>query len=188
MLFRRNPATSRAKLRKTKIQRKNKNVVIFATLLMAGLLGTFVFKSFADIIESNDVRVDVDSELTYYLSVKEDGVDASGVESSDVQMANILGGRITVTDQIPNGLEFQGFVTTSDGTFGAVSRADKVTQCAGKVVDDTNEATLDVGTWNNDHTEFYYHGLHYNANTRTVSFVAEKIKAGCWLRADSRHH
>ena len=70
---------------------------------MVGFLGALVFRTFADII--NDVRVDVDSELTYYLNVKEDGVDASGVESSDVQMANILGGRITVTDQIPNGLE-----------------------------------------------------------------------------------
>ena len=120
MLFRRDPATSRAKLRKTKTQRKNKNVVIFATLLMVGFLSALVFRTFADII--NDVRVDVDSELTYYLSVMEDGVDSSGVESSDARMAEVFGGRISVTDQIPNGLEFQGFVTTSDGTFGAVSR------------------------------------------------------------------
>ena len=188
MLFRRGPVASRAKERKTKREKNNKLVRILVAMFLGVFVSVFAFNSLAEIITDNDVRVDVDSELTYYLNVKEDGVDSSGVESSDVQMANILGGRITVTDQIPNGLEFQGFVTTSDGTFGAVSRADKVTQCAGKVVDDTNEATLDVGTWNNDHTEFYYHGLHYNANTRTVSFVAEKIKAGCWLRADSRHH
>ena len=179
MLFGRSPVASRAKERKTKIQRKNKNVVIFATLLMVGFLGALVFRTFADII--NDVRVDVDSELTYYLNVKEDGVDAHGVESSDSQMADVRGGRVAVTDKLPEGLIFQGFVTTSDGTFGAVSRADHATQCSGKVVDDTNEVAVDTGTWNNGHTEYFYHGLHYDATTRTVSFVAEKIKAGCEL-------
>ena len=181
VLFRRNPAISRAKLRKTKTQRKNRSVVIFATLLVVGFLSVLAFRTFADIIEGNDVRVDVDSELTYYLSIEEDGVDAYGVESSDAQMANVFGGRVSVTDQIPNGLEFQGFVTTSDGTFGAVSRSDGSVQCSGKVVDDTNEAAVDTGTWNNSHTEYYYHGLHYDAATRTVSFTAEKIKAGCEL-------
>ena len=140
-----------------------------------------VLQSFADIITENDVRVDVDSELTYYLNVKEDGVDAHGIESSDSQMADIRGGRINVTDKLPDGLIFQGFVTTSDGTFGAVSRSDSSIQCSGKVVDDTNEEALDTGTWNNTHTEYYYHGLHYNDTTRTVSFTAEKIKAGCQL-------
>ena len=175
------PVTSRAKERKTKIQRRARSVVIFATLLMVGFLSALVFRSFAEIITDNDVRVDVDSELTYYLNVKEDGVDAAGIESSDSQIAEVRGGRINVTDRIPDGLVFQGFVTTSDGTFGAVSRSDSSIQCLGKVIDDTNEATLDTGTWNNTHTEYYYHGLHYNDTTRTVSFTAEKIKAGCQL-------
>ena len=148
-------------------------------LILGAILSCIVFKSFAEIID--DVRVDVDSDLTYYLNVKEDGIDATGIESSDAQIADVLGGRVNVTDKIPEGLVFQGFVTTSDGTIGAVSRADSSIQCPGKVIDDTNEETVDTGTWNNDHTEYYYHGLHYNANTRTVSFSAEKIKAGCQL-------
>ena len=89
-----------------------------------------VLQSFADIITENDVRVDVDSELTYYLNVKEDGVDASGIESSDSQIADVRGGRVAVTDKLPEGLIFQGFVTTSDGTFGAVSRSDSSIQCS----------------------------------------------------------
>ena len=181
MLFGRSPVASRAKERKTKREKNNKLVCILVAMFLGVFVSVFAFNSLAEIITDNDVRVDVDSELTYYLNVKEDGVDSSGVESSDVQMANILGGRITVTDQIPNGLEFQGFVTTSDGTFGAVSRSDSSIQCPGKVIDDTDEATLDAGTWNNTHTEYYYHGLHYNDATRTVSFMAEKIKAGCQL-------
>ena len=181
MLFGRSPVTPRAKERKTKIQRRNKNLRIFGLLILSAILSFIVFKSFAEIIDANDVQVDVDSELTYYLNVKEDGIDVRGIESSDTQVADVLGGRVTVTDKLPDGLVFQGFVTTSDGTIGAVSRADKTTQCPGKVVDDTNEASLDAGTWNNDHTEYYYHGLHYNNTTRTVSFVAEKIKAGCEL-------
>ena len=165
--------------RLTQVDRIRKNIRIFAVLILGTILSCIVFKSFAEIID--DVRVDVDSDLTYYLNVKEDGIDATGIESSDAQIANVLGGRVNVTDKIPEGLVFQGFVTTSDGTIGAVSRADNSIQCPGKVIDDTNEETVDAGTWNNDHTEYYYHGLHYNANTRTVSFSAEKIKAGCQL-------
>ncbi len=165
--------------RLTQVDRIQKNIRIFAVLILGAILSCIVFKSFAEIID--DVRVDVDADLTYYLNVKEDGIDATGIESSDAQIANVLGGRVNVTDKIPEGLVFQGFVTTSDGTIGAVSRADNSIQCPGKVIDDTNEETVDTGTWNNDHTEYYYHGLHYNANTRTVSFSAEKIKAGCQL-------
>ncbi len=181
MLFRRGPIASRAKERKTKREKNNKLARILVAMFLGVFVSVFVFNSLAEIITDNDVRVDVDSELTYYLNVKEDGVDAAGIESSDSQMADIRGGRITVTDKLPEGLIFQGFVTTSDGTFGAVSRSDSSIQCSGKVVDDTNEETLDTGTWNNTHTEYYYHGLHYNDTTRTVSFTAEKIKAGCQL-------
>ena len=134
--------------RLTQGDRIRKNIHIFAVLILSTILSCIVFKSFAEIID--DVRVDVDSE--------EDGIDATGVESSDVQIADVLGGRVNVTDKIPEGLTFQGFVTTSDGTIGAVSRADNSIQCPGKVIDDTNEETVDTGTWNNDHTEYYYHG------------------------------
>ena len=166
---------------KTKTQKAKILCRVFVVSFLGIASFAIVFNSLAEIIEGNDARLDVDSDLTYYLSVKEDGVDAEGVESSDSQMANITSGRILVTDKIPEGLVFQGFVTTSDGTFGAVSRSDHSVQCAGKVVDDTNEAAIDTGTWNNAHTEYYYHGLHYNDSTRTVSFTAEKIKAGCEL-------
>ncbi len=167
--------------RQTKAQRKKHHLIILTALILGAFSIFTVIKTFAGIITDNDVRVDVDSELTYYLNVKEDGVDASGIESSDSQVAEVRGGRINITDKLPEGLIFQGFVTTSDGTFGAVSRSDSSIQCPGKVIDDTNETTLDTGTWNNTHTEYYYHGLHYNDATRTVSFVAEKIKAGCQL-------
>ncbi|MCQ2570869.1 MAG: BspA family leucine-rich repeat surface protein [Candidatus Saccharibacteria bacterium] len=130
---------------------------------------------------ANDVRVDVNSELRYFLTVKEDGVDASGVRSSDSTRAEITGSRITVTDKIPDGLIFKGFVTTSDGTFGAVSRANKSTSCPGKIIDDTKETSKTSGSWNAAKTEYTYHGLHYNANTRTVNFIAEDIQAGCEL-------
>ena len=181
MLFRGGPITSRAKERKTKREKNNKLARILVAMFLGVFVSVFAFNSLAEIITDNDVRIDVDSELTYYLNVKEDGVDASGIESSDSQIADMRGGRVAVTDKLPEGLIFQGFVTTSDGTFGAVSRSDSSIQCSGKVVDDTNEEALDTGTWNNVHTEYYYHGLHYNDTTRTVSFTAEKIKAGCQL-------
>ena len=160
-------------------QKARNKVAALGVIILGVFLSTIAFKVFAEII--NDVRIETDTELTYYLTVKEDGVDASGAESSDAQITGVRGGRVAVKDELPNGLIFQGFVTTSDGTIGAVSRADKTTRCAGKVVDDTGETTTDTGTWNDGHTEYFYHGLHYNPHTRTVSFVAENIRAGCEL-------
>ena len=153
MLFRRGSVTSRAKERKTKREKNDKLARILVATFLGVLVSVFAFNSLAEVITDNDVRVDTDAELTYYLNVKEDGVDASGIESSDSQMADIRGGRINVTDKLPDGLIFQGFVTTPDGTFGAISRSDNSIQCPGKVIDDTNEETLDTGTWNNAHTE-----------------------------------
>ena len=129
----------------------------------------------------NHARVEENSELTYYLTVKEDGVDVSGTQSSDMVTANIQGGLTTVTDRLPDGLEFVGFTTTSDGTIGAASRSDAAVPCGGHVIDDTEEESVSEGTWNADHTEYTYHGLHYDAATRTVSFKAENIQAGCGL-------
>ena len=126
-------------------------------------------------------EVEKNTELTYYLHVKYDGVDVSGVESSDSQMAEVLSDRIKVTDVLPKGLTFKGFVTSPNGTFGAVSRADSTIACAGHVLDDTKEESLTEGTWDNEHKNFYYHGLHYNEDTRLVSFYVERLKAGCVL-------
>ena len=133
----------------------------------------------ADNLE-NGVRVALNSDLTYYLSVKYDGVDVFGSISSDDAVAEVYSDVITVTDQIPDGLIFKGFVVSEDGTIGAVRRDNSNIQCLGKVVDDTNESSNN-GVWNNDNTEFIYHGLHYDANTRTVSFKVKNLKAGCVL-------
>ena len=129
----------------------------------------------------NHARVEENTELTYYLTVKEDGVDSTGKSSSDSTIANVSGGLATITDQIPAGLELVGFTTTDDGTIGATARSASASSCAGHVIDDTKEAKLDGGTWNDDHTAFFYHGLHYDASSRTVSFKVENIQAGCDL-------
>ena len=152
----------------------------FGLLAVFVIAGIFISGALAENIENGE-EVELDTELTYYLTVKYDGVDVFGVESSDTQMANITSNRIKVTDKLPQGLTFQGFVTTSDGTIGATSRGDGVTRCGGRVYDDTHEESLTEGKWNADNTEYTYHGLHYNKSTDTVSFYAEGVKAGCEL-------
>ena len=137
-------------------------------------------KEGADALD-NHARVEENSELTYYLTVNEDGVDSTGKQSSDTVTANISGGMTSITDRLPDGLEFVGFVATEDGTIGAAARSDSSIACGGHVIDDTKEEKKDGGTWNSDHTEYYYHGLHYNAETRTVSFRVENVQAGCGL-------
>ena len=59
----------------------------------------------------------------------------------------INSGTLFVEDKLPDGLEFTGFVTTDDGSIGAVKRSDG-TLCTGKVIDDTNEARTDSVWWN----------------------------------------
>ena len=154
-----------------------------ALLILAMGISSVSYKLHKESTEAldNHARVEEDTDLTYYLTVNEDGVDSSGTQSSDSVTANVQGGMTTVTDRIPDGLEFVGFVTTEDGTIGAAARSDSSVACGGHVIDDTEEETVNAGTWNTDHTEYYYHGLHYNASTRTVSFRVENVQAGCGL-------
>ena len=129
----------------------------------------------------NDVQVEPDSELTYYLKVKYDGVDKEGTQSNDATMVKVNSGRIKVTDKIPDGLTFKSFVASDNGSIGAVSRSDSAISCPGRVVDDTQEEATDTGVWNDGNTEYTYHGLHYDASNHTVSFYVESLKAGCEL-------
>ncbi len=159
---------------------KNKNILFISLILVIGLVVTyFVRKSFAVPLE-NDVRVEEYSELTYYLNISYDGVDQSGIESSDTLTSNVIGDTLYVTDKIPEGLKFLGFVTTEDGTIGSVKRSDN-TYCPGHVVDDNRDGPADDGVWNDNQTEYNYHGLHYNENTRTVTFTVKGLQAGCML-------
>ena len=153
--------------------------VIFFVAALVFLLSLIFSKSFAVLLE-NDVEVSENSELIYYLTISYDGVDKNGVKSDSTTVSEIKSGLLKVEDKIPDGLEFTGFVTTEDGSIGAVKRSDG-SSCPGKVIDDTNEQSIDTGVWNNDNTEYTYHGLHYDTNTRTVAFEVKNLKAGCEL-------
>lgn len=164
-----------------------RKLIIYGARMMALISILFVISSSflfnTSIAESldNDTRIEEQSELAYYLKVKYDGVDKEGVQSNDATMAKINSGRIKVTDKIPDGLTFKSFVTSDNGSIGAVSRADSAISCSGRVIDDTQEESNDTGVWNTDNSEYTYHGLHYDANSRTVSFYVESLKAGCEL-------
>ena len=158
---------------------KNKKI-LFIMIAIVIVIGTFLGISYSEELQ-NDVEVTRNSILTYYLDVTYDGIDRNGVASSDTTVSSIRSGYMEVKDKIPDGLTFEGFITTSNGTIGAVRRNDENTACTGRVVDDTNEAFNDHGTWNAGNTEYTYHGLHYDASTRTVSFKVYNLQAGCKL-------
>lgn len=153
--------------------------VVFALALLCVLLTQLIGNSFSNLLD-NDVEVKENSELIYYLNVSYDGVDKNGTQSSTTTVSEIKSGTLFIEDKIPDGLEFTGFITTDDGSIGAVKRSDATT-CPGKVIDDTNEASITEGVWNDAHTEYTYHGLHYNESTRTVTFQVNNLKAGCEL-------
>ena len=150
--------------------------VVLSGIILTGIIGHAIAETL-----DNDVQVEPDSELTYYLKVKYDGVDKEGTQSNDATMAKVNSGRIKVTDKIPDGLTFKSFVTSDNGSIGAVSRADSAISCPGRVIDDTQEESTDSGVWNDDNTEYTYHGLHYDTTSRVVSFYVENLKAGCEL-------
>ncbi len=153
--------------------------IVFFVVALAFLLTLIFSKSFAVLLE-NDVEVSENSELIYYLNISYDGVDKNGVQSDSTTVSEINSGVLKVEDKIPDGLEFTGFVTTDDGSIGAIKRSDG-SSCLGKVIDDTNEASTTEGMWNVANTEYTYHGLHYDKTNRTVTFQVKNLKAGCEL-------
>ena len=159
---------------------KNKMIIIPSILIAVAFVITYLYRSSYALPLENDVEVEEYSELTYYLNISYDGKDQYGVESSDTATSKVVGDTIYIKDKIPDGLLFLGFVTTEDGSIGAVKRSDN-TYCPGKVIDDNFDGPVDDGVWDSNHIEFNYHGLHYNENTRTVSFNVKNLQAGCVL-------
>ena len=100
--------------------------------------------------------------------------------SDDSTISSVKSGTIYVEDKLPDGLSFERFLTTENGSFGAIQRTSG-SSCLGKVVDDTKDPLTDTGSWNSDNTEYTYHGLHYNTSTNKVTFKVENLQAGCVL-------
>ena len=147
---------------------KSKKKIIFALIaFIIVIFGIAIFSSisFSAPLE-NDVKVEENSELIYYIDVSYDGIDGVSVSSSDTATADVFSDYIYVEDMLPNGLIFDGFVETEDGTIGAVRRSDNVS-CPGYV-------------------EGGVSGLTYNSSTRTVSFRVKNLKAGCHITVGIR--
>lgn len=143
--------------------KNRKSIYFILVVLFVGFTSLLIIlanKSFAATLD-NDARVAPNSDLTYYIDVIYDGVDADAVTSNDTAVADVRSDYIYVEDKLPDGLIFKNFVTTSDGTIGAVKRSDG-TSCPGYVVGDSG-------------------GLVYDSSTRTVSFKVKNLQAGCKL-------
>lgn len=138
------------------------------SIMLIILVSSAICYTLAEVLD-NDVEVETNSELIYYLNVKYDGIDALGYSSSDARLSEVSSNTIYVEDKIPEGLTFTGFVTTDSGSMGAVERNNPNVSCLGNVINDTNEEGNE-GAWINNNQEFVYHGLHYNASSRVVSF------------------
>lgn len=135
-----------------------KNIIpIFSILFI--LASSLIYVSGAFL--QNSIQVWEGDKLTYYINVYYDGKDVYGVASGEEVTANVTSDIITVEDRIPDGLTFEGFVTTESGEIGAVSRKDG-SSCLGYVIDGVN-------------------GLKYDEETRTVSFKVKNLQAGCVL-------
>ncbi len=128
-------------------------------LVIVGLIVYKIYPSYSVPLD-NDVRVNEESNLTYYLNINYDGKDRTVVSSSNTTKSEVYSDYIYIEDKIPTGLLFKGFVNTADGTIGAVDRGDTTKGCSGYVVDGVS-------------------GLMYDEDTRTVSFKVKELQAGC---------
>lgn len=120
-------------LKISNIKNKFKIAIILLLIILAASIISFSLSAKLE----NDAEVEFNSELTYYLDITYDGVDKYGIESNDSTTSNITSDYIYIEDKLPEGLIFNGFVTTSDKTFGAVSRDDSNNMCSGSVIDDS---------------------------------------------------
>ena len=144
---------------------KKRNVLIVIFLITIFSFTIYHFSGSLANLE-NDSRVAENSDLTYYIDVIYDGVDAEAISSSDSGTAKINSDYIHVEDKLPEGLTFKNFISSGDGSIGAVKRSDG-TSCAGYVVGDSA-------------------GLVYDETTRTVSFKVKGLQAGCKLTVDRK--
>lgn len=131
--------------------------VILVTLV--GMLISFLKTSWA---LENDSRVGENAPITFYIDVMYDGTDREAVTSNNTTIAKVYSDYIYVEDKLPEGLTFEGFVETADGTIGAVGQNNLPKACLGYVVGGVD-------------------GLSYDQNTRIVSFKVRNLMAGCKL-------
>lgn len=165
----------------------NKNIKINSKkILVVVLIALFIITSFSlmnfsksVLFDPNEsVEVEANTELIYYLDISYDGVDKyandSTINNDSAISVDTESGYIFVEDKLPEGLTFIGFVESpnENGSIGAVSKLDSNKACLGSVYDDMEEG---------DDPLVNYHGLHYNADTRTVSFRVRYLQAGCKL-------
>ena len=112
---------------------KTKKKIIGIVILLVILLGVTFGISFSSLVQLEDgTRVQPNSDLIYYLNVSYDGVDRFGIQSSEDVIADVNSGVIYVQDTIPDGLIFNGFVSTEDGSIGAINEKTN-RACLGKV-------------------------------------------------------
>ena len=148
----------------------------FLALLAIGAVSAIIIFQHSQAEQiANGIRVRENSDLNYYLDVRYDGIDRNGAQSSDSQRVEVRSGVMKVTDQLPDGLVFQGFVETSNGIIAAHPIDGSTGSCSGVVMNDTQNT---VG-WDASETEYVWHGLHYSKDTNTVSFRVKNVVAGC---------
>ncbi len=141
---------------KTKISKR----LIFICLINFFLIFSVILSlSFSQYINESKKLIQ-NSPITYFLKVSYEGINKYGV-NSETSRIDIYSDYIEVTDRLPDGLRFDGFVESEDGTIGA--RNDEGEMCLGNVINGDN-------------------GLHYDEKTRTISFKVTELEAGCFLQ------
>lgn len=156
---------------KSKIFKKQKLVFKIFVFLLFVFIGTLSY-TFSEVTSlKNGDRVAEGSEVTYYLTVKYDGIDRKGVDSTtiakDEELPDVSSGVINITDNLPAGLTFVDFIAPASGdNIGSVRQDDATKVCLGGVsytdLKNTNSASI-------------------VNSTGKISFKIDSMQAGCQL-------
>ncbi len=130
------------------------------SILLLVLLAVLLSLTSAVKVSDKTLEVEQETEVTYYLHVRYDGVDRDGIESSDSVTSMVYSNYIYVEDRIPDGLYDISIVQTEDGSIGAKDSEGNL--CAGEVVGGVN-------------------GINVDTTNNIVSFQVYGLKAGCTL-------
>ena len=155
----------------------NKKTLLISFLLIA--LTGFVLLQFtrSEEISTGPVEeytepLEPGSELKYYLDITYEGVDREGTQASDKTLAKVYSDYIYVEDELPKGLEFVRFEVGDVPQVTAQPVGTSSELCSGFVVNDSGSTTSESNRL----------GLHYDSETRKVTFKVKELQGGCHLK------
>ena len=139
--------------------KKNKKIIFYVIISILFITIAAFGLSFAN--SGDPTLIDEGDDLVYYLTISYDSMNQYHMSSSDTNIIQEYSNVLNVEDVLPEGLIYNGIVSTPSNTIGAVRRSDGVSW----------KGAVKGGV----------DGIVYDKDSRKISFSIEGLQAGCSL-------